>query len=138
MASEKTWRVGFPIYQGSTLLDFAGATQVFAFTPGFEPLWLAPTLDPVETTERVRVLPVVNQLSGPTQSMSTQLSVQYAPSPPFRSGDPGEAPPEVTADLRAQDQEFIDKIRAATIEVIGGGCHDSYRPSAYPASPAPR
>jgi cyclohexyl-isocyanide hydratase len=247
-ASEKTWRVGFPIYQGSTLLDFAGATQVFAFTPGFEPVWLAPTLDPVQTTERVKVLPgatfaeageidilfvpgggdavatvmrdktyidfirdvggrarvagsvctgafllaaaglldgfeattywcqlenlalfphvrvsagyprwvlhgnrfsgggisssidlaleLVNQLSGPTQSMSTQLSVQYAPSPPFRSGDPSEAPPEVTADLRAQDQEFIDKIRQATIEVIGGGCHDSYRPSAYPASPA--
>jgi cyclohexyl-isocyanide hydratase len=247
MASPSTWRVGFPIYQGSTLLDFAGATQVFAFTPGFEPVWLAPTLDPVETTERVRVLPgatfadagtidvlfvpgggdavaavmrdptyidfirevggrarlagsvctgaflvaaaglfdgveattywcqrenlalfphlrvsagyprwvlhgnrfsgggisssidlaleLVNQLSGPTQSMSTQLSVQYAPSPPFASGDPSEAPPEVYADLLAQDQEFIDTIRAAVLEVTGG--HGGYRPSAYPATPAP-
>ena len=209
--SESTWRVGFPLYQKATLLDFAGATQVFAFTPGFEPVWLAPTLDPVETTERVRVLPgatfdkagrldilfvpgggdavatvmrdktyidfirdvggrarvagsvctgaflcaaaglfdnveattywcqrenlalfphvrvsagyprwvlqgnrfsgggisssidlaleLVSQLSGTTQSMSSQLAVQYAPSPPFDSGDPSQAPPEVTAKL---------------------------------------
>lgn len=232
MASAETLRVGFPIYDGSTLLDFAGATQVFAFAPGFEPIWLAPTLDSIETTEKVRVLPgatfdaagqidvlfvpgggdavatvmrdstyidfirdvggrarlagsvctgafllaaaglldgveattywcqrenlalfpdvrvsagyprwvvhgnrfsgggvsssidlaleLVNLLSGPSQSMSTQLAVQYAPSPPYRSGDPSQAPPEITEQLRAQDQEFIDTIREAVLEVVTG------------------
>ncbi len=246
MTATETLRVGFPIYQGSTLLDFAGATQVFAFTPGFEPVWLAPTCDPVETTEKVRVLPtatfadagridilfvpgggdavakvmrdpvyldfvrdkgaaakmagsvctgafiaaaaglfdgveattywcqrenlalfphlrvsagyprwvvhgnrfsgggisssidlalaLVSFLSGPSQSMSTQLAVQYAPGPPFHSGDPSEAPPEITAALLAQDQEFIDTINEAVLEVIGRPA--SYRPSAYPSTPS--
>lgn len=52
--------------------------------------------------------------------MSTQLAVQYAPSPPYRSGDPSQAPPEITAQLRAQDQEFIDTIREAVLEVVAG------------------
>jgi cyclohexyl-isocyanide hydratase len=225
-------RVGFVLYDGSTLLDFAGATQVFAFAPGFELVWLAPTMAAVETTEKVCVLPgatfadpgqvdmlfipgggdavarvmrdpvyvdfvrevggrarlagavctgafllaaaglldgyeattywcqrenlalfprvsvaagyprwvlhgnrftgggisssldlaleLVNQLAGPTASMSTQLAVQYAPDPPFSSGDPSQAPPEVTAKLLAQDQEFIATIREAVLQVVGG------------------
>jgi cyclohexyl-isocyanide hydratase len=220
------------LYQGSTLLDFAGATQVFAFTPGFEVVWLAPTRDPITTTEGVEVLPgatfddcgaidilfvpgggdavatvildpvyvdfvrrvgaqarlagsvctgafllaaaglldgreastywcqrgnlalfpgirvaagyprwvidgrrfsgggisssidlaleLVELLSGPTQSMTTQLSVQYAPDPPFRAGDPAQAPPEVTARLLEQDRQFIATIRQAVLQVVGG------------------
>jgi transcriptional regulator GlxA family with amidase domain len=49
--------VGFPLYPGCTLLDFAGATQVFAYTPGFRVVWIAATLDPVSTTESVSVMP---------------------------------------------------------------------------------
>src|SRR4051794_20742034 len=49
--------VGFPIYQGATLLDFAGATQVFAFATSdqirFVPTWLAARMAPVTTTEGV-------------------------------------------------------------------------------------
>ena len=41
---------------GTTLLDFAGATQVFAFA-GLRPVWLAPTIAPVVTTEGVAVVP---------------------------------------------------------------------------------
>jgi cyclohexyl-isocyanide hydratase len=52
-----TITVGFPLYPGCTLLDFAGATQVFAYTPGFEVVWIAATRDPVPTTESVSVLP---------------------------------------------------------------------------------
>ena len=55
MASKLT--VGFPLYPGCTLLDFAGATQVFTFAPGFSVLWLAEKDAPVVTTEKVRVLP---------------------------------------------------------------------------------
>ncbi len=55
--SSSTITVGFPLYPGCTLLDFAGATQVFAYTPGFEVVWIAATRDPVPTTESVSVLP---------------------------------------------------------------------------------
>lgn len=225
-------RVGMVLYDGCTLLDFAGATQVFAFAPGFEVVWLAPTLDPIKTTENVKVLPhctfedageidivfvpgggdavgtvmqdstyvnfvreagaqarmagsictgafivaaaglfddcevttywsqrenlalfpnlrvsagyprfvihgdrfsgggisssidlaleIVNAISGPTQSMSTQLSVQYAPNPPFQSGDPGQAPPEVTAAVRAGQASFTAAIKAGVEAVLGG------------------
>src|SRR6185369_4292129 len=217
-----TVRVGMVLYDGCTLLDFAGATQVFAFAPGFEVVWLAPTLAPIETTEKVKVLPhatfgqagkldilfvpgggdqvatvmqdatyvdfvksagsqahlagsictgafivaaaglfdgrevttywsqrenlalftnltvsagyprwvihgnrfsgggisssidlaleLVNVISGPTQSMSTQLAVQYAPNPPFQSGDPAQAPPEVTAAVRKGQESFVTAI----------------------------
>ena len=52
-----TITVGFPLYPGCTLLDFAGATQVFAYTPGFEVVWIAANRDPVPTTEGVSVMP---------------------------------------------------------------------------------
>ncbi len=55
--SENKCVVGFPLYQGSTLLDFAGATQVFAFSGGFKPIWLAPSLEPITTSEGVTVNP---------------------------------------------------------------------------------
>jgi cyclohexyl-isocyanide hydratase len=65
-------------------------------------------------------LELVELLSGPTQSMTTQLSVQYAPDPPFRAGDPAQAPPEVTARLLEQDRQFIATIRQAVLQVVGG------------------
>ncbi|NJL26469.1 MAG: DJ-1/PfpI family protein [Thermoanaerobaculia bacterium] len=55
MASPMT--VGFPLYQGCTLLDFAGATQIFAFTGVFTPVWIAATADPIATTEGIEVVP---------------------------------------------------------------------------------
>ncbi len=48
--------VGFPLYRGVTLLDFAGATQIFKFA-GMTPIWLAANKSVVETTEGVSVLP---------------------------------------------------------------------------------
>lgn len=228
-----TMRVGMVLYDGCTLLDFAGATQVFAFAPGFEVVWLAPSMDPITTTENVQVLPgctfddagaldvvfvpgggdqvgtvmqdsvyvdfvrqagaqakmagsictgafivaaaglfdgcevttywsqrenlalfpnlrvsagyprwviqgnrfsgggisssidmaleIVNMISGPTQSMTTQLSIQYAPEPPFQSGDPTQAPPEVTAAVRKSQDSFTAAIKAGVEAVLGGG-----------------
>jgi cyclohexyl-isocyanide hydratase len=52
-----TITVGFPLYPGCTLLDFAGATQVFAYTPGFQAVWIAANNDPIPTTEGVSVMP---------------------------------------------------------------------------------
>ena len=225
-------KVVFPLYEGSTLLDFAGATQVFAFA-GFTPVWAAVSLDPITTTENVQVLPrdtfdgvrqkgaveilfvpgggpqvseamqdatmtgficdvgrqaryagsvctgaflvaaaglfdgcevttywsqrenlalfpnlrvaagyprwvicgnrfsgggisssidlaleLVNLISGPTRSMSAQLADQYAPSPPFTSGDPSQAPPEITSAARADGQDFSATIRLAVEKVL--------------------
>lgn len=52
-----TTTVAFPLYPGCTLLDFAGATQIFAFAPGFRNVWIAASRDPVQTTEGISVMP---------------------------------------------------------------------------------
>jgi cyclohexyl-isocyanide hydratase len=228
------WTVGFPLYDGCTLLDFAGATQIFSqwVAAGFQSVWLAPSLDPVTTSEEVQVQPgrrfddpgpidilfvpgggedvakvmqdrtyvdfvrrtgqaarfagsvctgafiaaaaglldgceattywsqrenlalfprikvaagyprwvfsgnrftgggvsssidlaleLVDRLADSTECQQAQLSAQYAPKPPFDSGDPATAPPEVTAAVRANQKDFIAAIRKATLAVIGG------------------
>jgi cyclohexyl-isocyanide hydratase len=57
----KTLYVGFPLYDGVTLLDFCGPTEVFAFPPGptapFKPIWLAKEKKPVLTSEGASVYP---------------------------------------------------------------------------------
>jgi cyclohexyl-isocyanide hydratase len=225
-------KVVLPLYEGSTLLDFAGATQIFAFA-GFTPVWVAASLDPITTTENVEVIPgdtfdgvrqkgaveilfvpgggpqvgeamqddrmisfirnvgrkaryagsvcsgafllaaaglfdgcevttywsqrenlalfpnlrvaagyprwvicgnrfsgggisssldlaleLVNLMSGPTRSMSTQLINQYAPNPPYASGDPSQAPPEITSTVRAAQEDFTATIRLAVEKVL--------------------
>jgi cyclohexyl-isocyanide hydratase len=224
-------RACFPLYQGCTLLDFAGATQVFAFA-GVTPVWLAASLEPITTTEGVQVVPggtfddpggeidivfvpgggdavakamldktlvgfvreagtsaswagsvctgaficaaaglldgyeattywsqrenlalfpkikvaagyprwvihrnrfsgggvsssidlaleLVSLISGPTASMTAQLSVQYAPDPPFQSGDPAQAPPEVTGQVLKSQKKFTAKIRKSVGKLVG-------------------
>lgn len=59
-SASKNITVGFPLYPGCTLLDFAGASQVFAMTPGFEVIWLASSVESIKTTEKVSVLPEYN------------------------------------------------------------------------------
>lgn len=50
--------VGFPLYDGVTLMDFVGPTDVFSFTSGvFTPIWLAEEKRPVETSEGALVYP---------------------------------------------------------------------------------
>lgn len=48
--------VGFALYPGCTLLDFAGATQIFAYTSGYQVFWIGQDLNtPITTTENVTV-----------------------------------------------------------------------------------
>lgn len=61
-----TLTVGFLLYPGCTLLDFAGATQIFAYTPGFRTVWIAATTDPVATTEGVSVVPNFSFVDAPS------------------------------------------------------------------------
>lgn len=57
-ARPRPLRVAMPLYEDVTLVDFAGATQVFAFAGGrFDVLWLAREDQPILTSEGVRVLP---------------------------------------------------------------------------------
>ena len=56
MAQEKPLIVGIPLYSDCTLMDFAGATQVFAAPFGFKPIWLAAESS-ITTSEGVTVLP---------------------------------------------------------------------------------
>ncbi|TAE18822.1 MAG: DJ-1/PfpI family protein [Bacteroidetes bacterium] len=58
MTDDKKLIVAFPLYPGCTLVDFAGATQIFAApSSGFKPVWLAKTCEPVETSDGVSVMP---------------------------------------------------------------------------------
>lgn len=49
--------IAFPIYDGVTLTDFTGPTEVFSFTNGFTVLWLAKEKKPVKTSEGTFVFP---------------------------------------------------------------------------------
>ena len=226
--------VGFPLYPGCTLLDFAGATQVFAYTPGFRVVWIAATLDPVSTTESVSVMPnatfddhpplsivfvpgggsdgvgaamldptyqawlkrvagdaewvgsvctgafilaaaglldgcqattywsarpvlalftdvsvvpgyprwhldedrkrfsgggisssidlalkLVDNIAGPQAAQTSQLYVQYAPSPPVHAGDPTEASPELVISVTQSQASFTAGLIAVTRQVLG-------------------
>src|ERR1700687_752318 len=170
MSPKGSWIVGVPIYSACTLLDFAGATQIFSpwVAAGFESVWLAPSRDPVRTTEGVQVLPsrcfddpgVIDVLFVPGGGKDVGKVMQdpvyvdfvrragqaahfagavctgafilaaagllddceattYWSQPPFDSGDPATAPPEVTTAVHAGQQQFIASIRKATLEVIG-------------------
>jgi transcriptional regulator GlxA family with amidase domain len=59
MSANGNWTVGFPLYHGCTLLDFAGAIQTFSswVAAVFESVWLTPSLEPVTTSEGVQVQP---------------------------------------------------------------------------------
>src|SRR6476659_4293331 len=90
-----TLRVGMVLYNGCTLLDFAGATQVFSFAPGFEVVWLAPTLKPVETTEKVCVMPQA------TFREAGELDILFVPGGGSEVG------------TVMQDPEYVDFVREA-------------------------
>lgn len=103
----KTRTVGFPLYQGATLLDFAGATQVFGFADGFEALWLAASRDPVITTENVSVLPAHTFDDHPP------LDIVFVPG--------GSAEGVIRAMNDPGYQGFIQR-NAATAEWVGSVC----------------
>lgn len=59
MKEEKNLIVGIPLYQDCTLMDFAGATQVFGTPFGFTPIWIS-NEEKIVTSEGVTVVPNYN------------------------------------------------------------------------------
>lgn len=55
--SDTNKNVVFVLFDDVTLVDFTGATEVFNNVPNFVLHWLAPTMDPITTSENMKVLP---------------------------------------------------------------------------------
>ncbi|GAB3386254.1 DJ-1/PfpI family protein [Lysobacter fragariae] len=99
--------VGFALYPGCTLLDFAGATQIFAYTDVFKPVWIAANRDPIATTEGVTVNP------NATFNDHPPLSIVFVPG----GGDTGVG----AAMLDPLFQAWL-KREAGTAEWVGSVC----------------
>jgi transcriptional regulator GlxA family with amidase domain len=58
-------------------------------------------------------LHLVHRLLGPEASQAIQLGIEYDPQPPFDSGSPEKAPPEITAVVRAaMEAQEAERARA--------------------------
>lgn len=110
-SGEKDLIVGFPLYPENTLVDFAGATQVFAFASGFKPIWLAPTLDPVPTSEGVTV--------NPTHTFSRHPRIDLL----FVPGGDGNG---VAAAMQDKVMQQFIKKAAKTAEWSGSVCSGAF------------
>ncbi|MBO9099733.1 MULTISPECIES: DJ-1/PfpI family protein [unclassified Rhizobium] len=64
-------------------------------------------------------LEVVAELFGPVVAQEIQLQMEYDPEPPFQSGSPRSAPPEVVSAVKARNAEFIERRRQATMQAAG-------------------
>lgn len=61
-------------------------------------------------------LAVVAEVAGPLLAQSLQLGLEYAPAPPFDSGTPDRAPPEVLAAVRARVEPLMAPRVAQAVE----------------------
>jgi cyclohexyl-isocyanide hydratase len=111
MGADKVWNVGMPLYPGCTLLDFAGATQIFAFASNFKPFWLAADLAPIATTEGIQVLPNFSFDSHP------DIDLMFVPG--------GGASGVVDAMFDSRLQEFVTRI-GAQASWVGSVCTGAF------------
>ena len=111
MTGKARRQVGVVLYPGCTLLDFAGATQVFAFSDGFAPVWIAADRAPIPTTEGVTVNP------NATFDDHPPLSILFVPG----GGDSG-----VGAAMRDPVLQAWLKREAASAEWVGSVCTGAF------------
>lgn len=125
MSSQVT--VGFPLYPGCTLLDFAGATQVFAYTPGFRVVWIAATLDPVSTTESVSVMP------NATFDDHPPLSIVFVPGGGSDGVGAAMLDPTIQAWLKrvAEDAEWVGSVCTGAFILAAAGLLDGCQATTY-------
>ena len=73
-------------------------------------------------------LVVAAELAGAPFAQALQLALEYAPAPPFNSGRPETAPPEVLAEVEARMAALLPKrlaetqAAAATMKLFAGQC----------------
>lgn len=61
----QTKNIIFVLFDGVTLVDFVGATEVFNNVPGFNIHWAAPSMNAITTSEKMQVLPTCTFDNGP-------------------------------------------------------------------------
>jgi cyclohexyl-isocyanide hydratase len=64
-------------------------------------------------------LTLVAELAGEHEAQAIQLQMEYAPAPPFDSGDPEHAPDAVLDDVRKRSAAGLEKRRAITARLAG-------------------
>lgn len=74
-----TKNVVFVLYDYVTLVDFTGATEVFNNVPNFVLHWLAPTMDPITTSENMQVLP-----TGTFDDAPEEIEILFVPGGNFK------------------------------------------------------
>jgi len=57
-------------------------------------------------------LAVAAELFGPPIAQRLQLAIEYAPAPPFGSGDPDTAPDGIRRELRRDSHDTLERRRA--------------------------
>jgi cyclohexyl-isocyanide hydratase len=65
-------------------------------------------------------LVLVSLLKGDLAAEQTQLTVQYAPTPPFKDGDPQQASPAIYENAVNGGKAMVDKTSCVIEEMIGG------------------
>lgn len=63
-------------------------------------------------------LELVKRIEGNTASQMAQLFIQYAPGPPNQSGDPSQAPPEITRTVTAMEAGYTAHMNEAVMQLI--------------------
>jgi cyclohexyl-isocyanide hydratase len=127
VARPLSFTVGFPLYQGCTLLDFAGATQIFAFTGIFKPVWIAATKDPIKTTELIEVLP------GCTFDDHPPLDIVFVPGGGGEGVSAAMLDPEYQAWLKkaARSAQWLGSVCTGGLVVAAAGLFDGCSATTY-------
>lgn len=128
-AQEVSWVTS--VCTGSLILGAAGLLQGFRATTHWGSLDQLTLLGATPVSERVVIdrnrisgagvtsgidfaLTVVAEIYGASAAQRIQLQLEYDPEPPFVSGSPRTAAPELVADVRRNQTAFIARRREAT------------------------
>ena len=66
-------------------------------------------------------LALAAEIAGPETAQAIQLTLEYAPAPPFNAGRPDTAPPEILARVRAGMEKLLPVRRQAVRRVVAAG-----------------